>query len=557
MERMSMRPVFSFALSLAWVVLGLPSHGQDLPRSQETANSPQLRIESALEHGNRLAGEKKWGEALSHFEGAVRLHPGNRQLEESMHTARAHFDLARRYSDSNFLSDLDDMPAREANQIYDEVLQKIQNHYYGPPDWKMLLSRGAAAFDVALSEDVFLDHHARRGLPDDVRLLRREIRQAAENAVPKDRRDIERTVQVISNLANDRLGVPTTATTLEFAVGAVASLDEYSTFLTGGQLDEVYSQIEGNFVGLGVELKTDEDKLLVIDVIEGGPASLGGIRSGEQILAVDGRRVKEIGPDKAADLLRGEEGTKVLVELLAKDGKKRTVDLIRRRVDVPCVQEIKIVDSAAGVGYFQVSSFQKSTARDVDAALWRLHKLGMKSLIIDLRGNPGGLLNAAVEVADKFLTEGSIVTTRGRSPRENYEYVAHAPGTWRVPLVVLIDGESASASEIFAGAIKDQRRGAIVGERSYGKGSVQGIFPLSSSKAGVRLTTAKFFSPSGQAISRHGVIPDKVVHAVAKPIDDTNSLKPASIESDPVVKAAITVARDQVAQRQTRAKVGR
>ena len=132
----------------------------------------------------------------------------------------------------------------------------------------------------------------------------------------------------------------------------------------------------------------------------------------------------------------------------------------------------------------------------------------MRSLIIDLRGNPGGLLTASVEVADKFIADGGIVSTRGRSEQENFSYRAHRPGTWRVPLVVLIDGDSASASEIFAGAIKDSGRGKIVGTRSYGKGSVQGIFPLGKNGAGARLTTAKFYSPLGHPISNVGITPD-------------------------------------------------
>lgn len=128
------------------------------------------------------------------------------------------------------------------------------------------------------------------------------------------------------------------------------------------------------------------------------------------------------------------------------------------------------------MGYFRLNCFQKTTSRDIDAALWKLHRDGMKSLVMDLRGNPGGLLTAAVEVVDKLVEDGVIVTTRGRSSLEDYSYTAHKAGTWRVPLVVLIDGDSASASEIFAGAIRDHRRGTIVGQRSYGKGSVQGIF---------------------------------------------------------------------------------
>ena len=143
----------------------------------------------------------------------------------------------------------------------------------------------------------------------------------------------------------------------------------------------------------------------------------------------------------------------------------------------------------------------------------------MKSLVIDVRGNPGGLLTASVEVADKFISDGTIVSTRGRSSSEDSDYRAHRVGTWRVPLVVLVDRDSASASEIFAAAIRDHRRGTVVGERSYGKGSVQGIFPLNQARAGVRLTTAKFYAPGGQPISNRGVTPDLIVHVNAKPTD--------------------------------------
>jgi carboxyl-terminal processing protease len=171
----------------------------------------------------------------------------------------------------------------------------------------------------------------------------------------------------------------------------------------------------------------------------------------------------------------------------------------------------------------------------------------MRSLVIDVRGNPGGLLTSSVEVADKFIDEGTIVSTRGRSTLENYTYSAHRAGTWRVPLVVLIDGDSASASEIFAGAIRDHRRGVVVGQRSYGKGSVQGIFPLSMAGCGVRLTTAKFYSPSGQPISNRGVSPDPeyLIHQVAKPLPDGTILPTTE---DPVIAAGVEVAR-QAAQK--------
>ena len=156
----------------------------------------------------------------------------------------------------------------------------------------------------------------------------------------------------------------------------------------------------------------------------------------------------------------------------------RHLTVRREHIDVASVNDVKILDSAAGIGYLKLTCFQKTTSRDMDAALWKLYRLGMKSLVMDLRGNPGGLLTAAVDVGDKFIDQGNIVSTHGRSAQENYVYAARTTGAWRMPLVVLIDGDSASASEIFAGAVRDHHRGVIVGVRSYGKGSVQGIFPL-------------------------------------------------------------------------------
>ncbi|MEX0979113.1 MAG: S41 family peptidase, partial [Pirellulales bacterium] len=159
-----------------------------------------------------------------------------------------------------------------------------------------------------------------------------------------------------------------------------------------------------------------------------------------------------------------------------------------------------------------------------------------------------GLLTSSVEVADKFVEEGVIVSTRGRSPLEDFNYSAHKAGTWRVPLVLLIDGDSASASEIFAGAIRDHRRGNIVGQRSYGKGSVQGIFPLTTAGAGVRLTTAKFYSPSGQPISHVGVQPHIVVQKTAKPSGD-DALAATDPLGDTVLRAGVQAARSKTAQR--------
>ncbi len=215
---------------------------------------------------------------------------------------------------------------------------------------------------------------------------------------------------------------------------------------------------------------------------------------------------------------------------------------------MPSIDDARIVDSTFGIAYLKLTCFQKTTTRDLNDALWKLHGVGMKSLIIDLRGNPGGLLTTAVDVVDKFVDRGVIVSTRGRSRQEDASYSARESGTWRVPLVVMIDGDSASASEIFAGAIRDHLRGTLVGERSYGKGSVQGIFPLGQANAGLRLTTAKFYSPKGKPFSGVGVVPDKVVPRRVARVDLDDNQPPAANDADEALDAAIHAARQEMAR---------
>ena len=287
--------------------------------------------------------------------------------------------------------------------------------------------------------------------------------------------------------------------------------------MTGNQYTETMAQIEGNFVGLGVELKTHPDFLEIIDVIDGGSASQAGLTAGDKIVQVQDQGVSDLGSEAAADQLRGPENSFVILTIERETGKQHRIQLKRTRVEIKSVEDVQIIDPQYGIGYIRLTNFQKTTTRDFDEALWNLHRQGMRSLIVDVRDNPGGLLNASVEIANRFVSKGVIVSTRGRNPLEDFTHRAKLAGTWRVPLTVLIDQNSASASEIFAAAIADHDRGIVIGQQSYGKGSVQGIFPLNVSGGGIRLTTAKFYSPSGIPISRRGVKPAIEIQTVMKP----------------------------------------
>ncbi|NQT35959.1 MAG: PDZ domain-containing protein [Planctomycetes bacterium] len=544
-----MRLRVSFCRKTAWLalpavlvlVLCAPASAQ----RRIAIPGPPAEMTQWLDRGLQLESAGQWGEAVSHYEKALRRFPRDPGLEQHFNTSRLHYNLTRRYADDSFVGIIGRLSLDDALTAYESVLQKIETHYVETPHWRSLVDRGTDCLEVALSERAFLASNLPGVGADRLEAFRLTLRSMLASRTLRSRQDAREAVSAAADLAAAQLGLSAGAVVLEYTCGAAAALDHYSTYLTPAQLTEIYAQIEGNFVGLGIELKMEQGSLVIVRVIPNSPASAGGLHNGDHVLAVDGQSTRELSLDRAANLLQGKEGTIVEVTTMTPGGQPRTLSIRRQHVEVPSVDKARIVDAGSGVAYLRLTCFQKTTCRDLDAALWELYRAGMRSLIIDLRGNPGGLLVTSVDVADKFVDQGTIVSTRGRSAREDFTYSAHANGTWRVPLIVLIDGDSASAAEIFAGAIRDHRRGTIVGQRSYGKGSVQGIFPLGRFEAGLRLTTARFYSPNGRAYSRVGVEPDVIVRQAAKPVDGS----PVAVADDAVLRAALEMAQQQLAQR--------
>ncbi len=512
------------------------------PNSVDTA-----AIDAAFERGKQLETEGRWGEAILHYDDALRQFPKNDELHQHRVIARLHYDLGRRYSDPTFLDAAATLSRETVLQLGREVLTKVETHHVDSPSWRGVLNHGTLNFEVALIDPVFLDKHLPQTETAQINAFRRELRERLDSIAINNREDVLEAINVAAWMGSQRLGLSEPTVVLEYVCGTVNMLDDYSSFLTKGELGEVHAQIEGNFVGLGIELRPTDNGLEIVRAISGSPAEAAGIRAGDVIVEVDGVTALGGNGDTAADLLQGPAGTHTDVIVKSADGQSRSLRVRRDHVEVPSVEDIKIIDKERGIAYFRLTSFQKTTSREMDDALWKLHHEGMMSLIIDLRGNPGGLLTASVEAADKFLTSGVIVSTRGRHPGEDYTHRARPASTWHVPLTVLIDQDSASASEIFAGAIRDHKRGSIVGTRSYGKGSVQGIFSLNTAGTGIRLTTAKFYSPVGHPFSKVGVSPDVEVRTAAKPIE--GRLPITSALNDPYVAAGLQVARERMAQR--------
>ncbi|MDZ4850071.1 MAG: S41 family peptidase [Pirellulaceae bacterium] len=490
------------------LVLAIGSSNSSTLAADVASTSVTNRYSELLDQAKQFERDRRWQEAIQQYEKLNRKFPQMPEVEQRLQVSRIRFDVTRRYSDKSFLETVDRTSPTAALDLLGEVLTKLQVYYVEAIDLSKLLRNGTAFLEVALTEDDFLRQNVGQNVrPDVVDNFRVSIHKFVLGRPATSLNDVRTIVSETATRARDQIGIPPSAVIFEYISGFVGLLDPYSAYLTAGEYQEIMSQIEGNLIGLGVELWAEGNELHIVEVFPAGPAAEAGLTKGDRLLEIGGVSVSSVGAKRAADLLRGPEGSMVkLIFDRPTVGQFQSV-VRRRRVEVPSVSAANIVDSSNGIGYLRISNFQKTTAREVDEALKTLYGQGLKSLIIDLRRNPGGLLDSAVEIADRFLFNGRIVTTRGRNRQEDHEYMAQTPGTWELPLLVMIDEDSASASEIFAGAIRDQKRGLIVGRTSYGKGSVQGVFHNELSEGGMRLTVSKFFSPAGYAISARGIIP--------------------------------------------------
>lgn len=303
--------------------------------------------------------------------------------------------------------------------------------------------------------------------------------------------------------------------------GMLAALDPHSTYMDGASLQRLETMIDGNYEGLGITVQMDNGMVMVVSPFKGSPAERADIKAGDRISHVDGKLIFGLELDEAVKKMRGPAGSTVKLTLL-RSGRDMPIDVTvtRGKIDLePVTWELK----DHGIGLISVNEFSRDVGSDVNAALADLKKQygkRLNGLVLDLRRNPGGSLDEAVALSDLFLSKGQIVSQRGRSRSEtlfyNAESVYRGDVAEGVPIIVLIDAGSASASEIVAGALQDHKRALIMGDRSFGKGSVQTLLPISRDAA-LKLTTARYYTPSGRAVQEGGIKPDIAVPQLSDP----------------------------------------
>src|SRR5215204_4968264 len=322
---------------------------------------------------------------------------------------------------------------------------------------------------------------------------------------------------VFEKVRSDYVEPPNEAKLIEGALnGMLTSLDPHSSYLSPNEFKEMQTQTRGEFGGLGIEVTMEEGLVKVVAPVDETPAARAGILANDIIIQIDGEPVQGQTLNQAVDKMRGPVNTPVALTIRRQDKKEPLeVKLTRETIRI---RPVRARTEGEDIGYLRITQFNDQTTEALRAAIKTIAgEVGpdkLKGYVIDLRNNPGGLLDQAIMVSDAFLTKGEIVSTRGRNAAETQRYAAKGKGQDLVggkPLVVLINGGSASASEIVAGALQDHKRATVLGTRSFGKGSVQAVIPLGEKRGALRLTTARYYTPSGRSIQAKGIEPDQEV----------------------------------------------
>lgn len=339
---------------------------------------------------------------------------------------------------------------------------------------------------------------------------------AQEAAAPLPLDELRTFAEIFTRIKTEYVEEVSDRELLENAIrGMLSGLDPHSTYLVEDEYDELKEGTTGQFGGLGIEVGMEDGFVKVISPIDDTPAKRAGIQSGDLIIRLDDRQVKGMTLGEAVDLMRGKPGTEIRLTVL-REGEEKPLKIAIER-DVIKVKSVRTRDLGDGLVYLRISHFQSRTGADVLAAMDQLKantEGGIKGLVLDLRNNPGGILGAAVAVSDAFLTDGLVVYTKGRREDSVQEFRAAPEDVLNgAPMIVLVNEGSASASEIVAGALQDQKRALILGTLTFGKGSVQTILPVREKNA-LKLTTARYYTPSGRSIQAEGIEPDIRVEQV-------------------------------------------
>jgi carboxyl-terminal processing protease len=500
-------------LRLGYVVWAVVGTFIVLPSVRAAELSPKLK--ELLREAQDLQEKGEYAKAWVKYHQIRKAeHNPPREVTEGSQYCLRRAQQVRRLRDKPSQALLADLTPSKALTLYTKVLRDLQKNYFEgskvtPAD---LFQYGVQEMRLALEDDAFLPGDVK---PAALEALKSRLDSLRDDPPAlKEPADARRHLESVLLAASD-LGLKPTAVLVEFVSGACNALDEYTGYLSPTRLAQIEDDLNGKFVGIGIDVAVctnkDRKQLVIKRVYPDSPALKEALEVDQIILSIDGQTPDPADPGALIARLKGEAGTKVELEVeYAASGMKRKVPVERQPVAIPSVERAEY-DMGTGIGYIRIIAFQKTTPQELRSELLMLRSepTGLKALILDLRGNLGGSFDAGLQVAEQFLTDGVIVHTQMRTKEEARR--ASNPDALTVPLVVLVDGETASAAEIVAGALKDNHRATLVGQTTYGKGSIQCLVKLDSLKAGMQVTVARFSSPDRVPYDGHGVTPQHLV----------------------------------------------
>jgi len=451
--------------------------------------------------------------------------------------------VARRWSNEALAESARDMDTRAGRWIYGGAMRTLVGMYVDPVTYRDLVVAGIESFRAALDDDTF---RARFAEADDT-AKRARLAEALEILSLKARAanpvfswQATGWLNVVLEKNRAMLGLPAGAVVAEFLFGATDALDPYTRVLTGEMQRTYDRESKGIYAGIGAAVTMRGDRVFLDEVFDGGAAEKAGFRAGDEIVRVGDEPVHGLDLLEVSRRLRGEAGTEVRVTVRpGGEGEVRTVDLCRTVIHLPAVRGVRMLEGHGGVGYLRLTGFKSGTEQELRQAVADLRGRGARRLILDLRGNPGGSLLEAIGAAGVFLESGRVVRTRGRMLGANWTYDVplFARQEWRGPLAVLVDENSASASEVLAAALARRGRAILVGRRTYGKGAAQIHVPIFATDAAVCITVARVYDPDDRCLEGSGLEPDHPVSESETPVQN--------VADDPAVRAAVEVLRGE------------
>jgi carboxyl-terminal processing protease len=482
------------------------------------------RLDDLRRQAQTFEQNRDWLEACRCYDEILRKDRRQPEARDGYQRCLRRYHLVRRHRDTSYRQLLTRLTPAQALDVYEQVLSTVVAAYVdrARTQWTDLFQQGVRELRLALEETVFVQEHLADAGPDGVAAFRDRLDGWRDRKVGSRGEAREQVLAVVR--AGQQAGLLPrpgwiVAVALEFASGACNALDEYTLFLTPGSYHDAQAALRGKLVAVGIEVAPVDQHLEVTRVYPRSPAREAGVQRHDRVMKIDGQPVDGLPAEVVAEKLRGAAGSVVKVEILGVGQiEPRVLELTRRPVVVPSVEhEIRTAMTDSGepvpVGLMRISHFQESTLQEVKEALASLQTDGMRVLILDLRGNPGGLFKSAVSVAELFLGAGVIVVTRSQFPEYNRPFRADVGNPLAVPMAVLIDAETASSAEVLAGALKEHRRATLVGQTTFGKGTIQCVIPLDKPPldkvpGGIRITVARFYSPARHPYCGIGVSPD-------------------------------------------------